>query len=128
MQKVILLVKETVYYTALTVIGLGDHSLTANASMSQSLVTNMIGQRLSEGSQISEAPVPSSWQSNQQVTGLNSLLSDVLYVSRPISSRGTATGSKSATENQACAPSRRKAPPVDPFTAQDAKITFDDLE
>ena len=100
--------------------------MTTNASINWLLVTSTIGQRLSGESQIPEAPVPRSWQSHQQVTSLNSLLSDVLYVSRPISLTGTATGNKSATENQACAPRRGKAPPVDLFTAQDTKITFDD--
>jgi len=53
-------------------------------------------------------------------------LSDVLYVGRPISSTGIAVGNKPIVENQACVPCRGKAPPVDSFTAEDGKITFDD--
>ena len=72
------------------------------------------------------ANVPFKCHSSQQVTNLSTSLSDVLYVSRPISSTGIANGSKLTTESQACAPRRGKAPPVDPFTAEDVKITFDD--
>ena len=65
-------------------------------------------------------------QSNQQVTNLSTSLSDMLYVSRPISSVGTVDQGKLTTDSHAYIPRRAKAPPIDPFTAEDIGITFDD--
>ena len=65
-------------------------------------------------------------QSNQQVTNLNTSLSDTLFISRPISSIGTVNHGKLTAEGHAYTPRRGKAPPIDPFTAEDIGITFDD--
>ena len=65
-------------------------------------------------------------QSNQQVTNLSTSLSDMLYVSRPISSVGTVDQGKPTLDGHAYIPRRGKAPPIDPFTAEDIRITFDD--
>ena len=64
-------------------------------------------------------------QSNQQVTNLSTSLSDMLYVSRPISSVGTVDQGKLTADGHAYIPRRGKAPPIDPFTAEDIGITFD---
>ena len=53
-------------------------------------------------------------------------LSDTLYVSRPISSVGTVDHGKLTADGHAYIPRRGKAPPIDPFTAEDIGITFDD--
>ena len=92
-----------------------DQLLSTMTSTTQPLMTSHIppiDQRHS-----GRANVPIKCQSSQQVTNLSTSLSDVLYVSRPISSTGIASGSKLTTESQACAPRQGKAPPVDPFTA-----------
>ena len=65
-------------------------------------------------------------QSNQQVTNLSTSLSDMLYVSRPISSVGTVDQGKLTLDGHAYIPRCGKAPPIDPFTAEDIGITFDD--
>ena len=66
-------------------------------------------------------------QSNQQVTtNLSTSLSDMLYVSRPISSVGTVDQGKLPADGHAYIPGRGKAPPIDPFNAEDIGITFDD--
>ena len=64
-------------------------------------------------------------QSNQQVTNLSTSLSDMLYVSRPISSVGTVDQGKLTADGHAYIPRRGKAPPIDPFTAEDIGIAFD---
>ena len=108
-------------------LSLGSHLLT---SMTQPVVvSNGPESLISQRELLTGASVPSlSFNShlNQQVTNLNTSLSDVLCVSRPISSTGIASGNKSTTGNQACVPRRGKAPPVDSFTAEDMQITFDD--
>ena len=66
-------------------------------------------------------------QSNQQVTtNLSISLSDMLYVSRPISSVGTVDQGKLPADGHAYIPGCGKAPPIDPFNAEDIGITFDD--
>jgi len=57
---------------------------------------------------------------------LSTSSSDVLYVSRLISSAGIVSGGKLATESQGCVPHQGKAIPVDPFTAEDAMIISTD--
>ena len=50
----------------------------------------------------------------------------MLYVSRPISSVGTVDQGKLPADGHAYIPRRGKTPPIDPFTAEDIGITFDD--
>ena len=52
-------------------------------------------------------------------------LSDALYISRPICSIGTVDRGKLTADSHAYIPRRGKAPPIDPFTAEDIGITFD---
>ena len=61
--------------------------------------------------------------SGQQVTSLSTSLSDVLYVSLPISFTGIAGGNKPTVVNQACVPCQAKGIS---FTAEHGKMTFDD--
>ena len=65
-------------------------------------------------------------QSNQQVTNLSTSLSDTLHVSKPISSVGIVDHGRLTADGHAYTPRCEKAPPIDPFTAEDIKITFDD--
>ena len=65
-------------------------------------------------------------QPNQQVTNLSTPLSDALYISKPICSIGTVDCGKLTADSHAYIPRRGKAPPIDPFTAEDIGITFDD--
>ena len=65
-------------------------------------------------------------QSSKQVTNLSTSLTDALYVSRPICSVGTTDRGKLTGDSYAHHPRRGKAPPIDPFTAKDIGITFDD--
>ena len=65
-------------------------------------------------------------QSNQQVTNLSAPLSDALYISKPICSIGTVDCGKLTADSHAYIPRSGKAPPIDPFTAEDIGITFDD--
>ena len=48
------------------------------------------------------------------------------YISRPICSIGTVDRGKLTADSHAYNPRRGKAPPIDPFTAEDIGITFDD--
>ena len=61
-------------------------------------------------------------QSNQQVTNLR----PIRPISRPISSVGTVDQGKLTADGHAYIPQHGKAPPIDPFTAEDIGITFDD--
>ena len=65
-------------------------------------------------------------QSNQQVTNLSASLSDMVFVSRSISSVGTVDQGKLPADGHAYIPRCGKAPPIDPFTAEDIRITFDE--
>jgi len=65
-------------------------------------------------------------QSSKQVTNLSTSLTDALYVSRPVCSIGTTDRGKLTGDSYAHHPRRGKAPPIDPFTAEDIGITFDD--
>ena len=65
-------------------------------------------------------------QSKPQVTNLSTSLSDTFYVSRPVSSIGMVNHGKVMAEGPAYAHQRGKATPVDPFTAEGVKITYDD--
>ena len=65
-------------------------------------------------------------QSSKQVTNLSTSVTDALYVSRPICSVGTTDCGKLTGDSYAHHPQRGKAPPIDPFTAEDIGITFDD--
>ena len=63
----------------------------------------------------------------QQVTQLRTCLSDIAFVvGRPVCSTGTASGSKLPGTSHAYISRHRKAPPVDLFTVDDVKTTFDD--
>ena len=68
----------------------------------------------------------SKYQSSKQVTNLSTSLTDALYVSRPICFVGTTDCGKLTGDSYAHYPQHRKAPPKDPFTAEDIGITFDD--
>ena len=57
---------------------------------------------------------------------MSTSLSDMLYVSRPISSVGTVEQGKLTADGHAYIPRRGKASLIDPFTAEDIGITFDD--
>jgi len=59
----------------------------------------------------------------QQVTQLSTCLSDIVSISRPICSTGTASGSKLLTTSYAYISCHGKAPPVDSFMAEDVKMT-----
>ena len=61
-------------------------------------------------------------------TSLSDALFIASYISRPICicSVGTADHGKLTADSHACIPRCGKAPPVDPFTAVDIGITFDD--
>ena len=112
------------------------HSLLGRVPVTRPLVTTSIPNTCQAQLSKLEWPQPlgetklqsltSQPQSNQQVTNLNTSLSDTLYVSRPVSSIGTVNHGKFIAEGHACAPRRGKAPPIDPFTAEDVGITFDD--
>ena len=56
---------------------------------------------------------------------MSTSLSDTLYVSRPISTVGTVDQGKLIADGHAYIPRRGKAPPIDLFTAEDIRITFD---
>ena len=57
---------------------------------------------------------------------MSTSLTDALYVSRPIRSIYTTDCGKLTGDSYAHHPQRGKAPPIDPFTAEDIRITFDD--
>ena len=70
-------------------------------------------------------------QPEEQVTNVSTSLSSALFTSRPVSSAGAATtGTFTATaapwgsKQSQCR--RGKAPPIDEFTSEDSRITFDD--
>ena len=56
---------------------------------------------------------------------MSTSLSDTLYVSRPISTVGTVDQGKLTADGHAYIPRRGKAPPIDTFTAEDIRMTFD---
>ena len=76
--------------------------------------------------QINKQSLTSQIQSDQQVTKLSASLSDILPTSRPISSIGIVNQGKLTAEGQTYTSRRGKAPPIDPYTAEDVRITFDD--
>ena len=57
---------------------------------------------------------------------MSTSLSDILDVSRPISSVGIVHHGKLTTDGHAYIPQCGKAPPLDSFTAEDIRIMFDD--
>ena len=63
---------------------------------------------------------------SQQVTQLSTSLSNVVSLNRPVYSTGTASGVDLPCTSHASTSRRGKAPPVDPYTAEDVKTTFDD--
>ncbi|XP_065908993.1 uncharacterized protein [Dysidea avara] len=69
-----------------------------------------------------EQSLPST---GQEVTNISASLSDALSVSRPINSIGIANCSKPATDSQTYS-RRGKAPPIDPFNAEEVTVTFED--
>ena len=69
-----------------------------------------------------EQSLPST---GQEVTNISASLSDALPVSRPINSIGIANCSKPATDSQTYS-RRGKAPPIDPFNAEEVTVTFED--
>ena len=75
--------------------------------------------------QINKQSLTSQIQSNQQVTKLSASLSDILSTSRPINSIGIVNQGKLTAEGQTYTSHRGKAPPIDPYTAEDVRITFD---
>ena len=105
-------------------------------SLAQSSVTNRVpyGSQTQlgnfEGTQslkeINKQGLTSQIQSTQQVTKLSTSLSDTLFTSRLISSVGTVNHGKLTAEGQTYSSHRGKAPPIDSFTAEDIRITFDD--
>ena len=76
--------------------------------------------------QINKQSLTSRIQPDQQVTKLSASLSDILPTSRPISSIGIVNQGKLTAEGQTYTSRRGKAPPIDPYTAEDVRITFDD--
>ena len=62
----------------------------------------------------------------QQETRLSTCLSDIVSVGRPVCSTGTASGSKLPGTSHVYIFRHGKAPPVDPFIADDVNTTFDD--
>jgi len=67
-----------------------------------------------------------NFQPAQPVTGKNVSLSNTPFNHRPISSIGIANCDRITPDNPVSIPRRGKAPPIDPFTAEDVTITFDD--
>ena len=53
-------------------------------------------------------------------------MSDIVSVGRPVCSTGTTSGSKLPGTSHVYISRHGKAPPVDPFTADDVNTTFDD--
>jgi len=68
----------------------------------------------------------SNFQPAQPVTGKNVSLSNTPFIHRPISSIGIANCDRITPDNPVSMPCHGKAPPIDPFTAEDITITFDD--
>ena len=70
-------------------------------------------------------------QPEKQVTNVNTSLSSALFTSRPVNTAGAATTGTctvttaqwSSHQSQCC---HGKAPPIDEFTSEDSRITFDD--
>ena len=62
----------------------------------------------------------------QQETRLSTCLYDVVSVGRPVCSTGTTSGSKLLGTSHVYIFRHGKVPPVDHFTADDVKTTFDD--
>ena len=62
----------------------------------------------------------------QQVTQLSTSLSNMVSINRPLCSTVTANGIDLPSTSQAFISWRGKAPPVDLYTAEDVKTTFDD--
>ena len=95
-------------------------------TVSQRHLSGLEGTHLSRDRGTDIPSLSSKIQCSQQVTNLSATLSDTPFVSRPVSSIGTANCSKMTSDNPASTPHRGKAPPIDPFTAEDITITFDD--
>ena len=111
--------------THITVSTLTQPSLTSTVPHgSQAQPGNLGGTQLLKP--INNQGLTSQIQSNQQVTKLSTSLSDTLLTSRPISSIGMVNHGKLTAEGQTYISRRGKAPPIDPFTAENIRITFDD--
>ena len=111
--------------THMTVSTLTQPSLTSTVPHgSQAQPGNLGGTQLLKP--INNQGLTSQIQSNQQVTKLSTSLSDTLLTSRPISSIGMVNHGKLTAEGQTYTSRRGKAPPIDPFTAENIRITFDD--
>ena len=112
-----------------TTTNLSTHDVTSSKTNpfqrgSETQMVNSGGQAQSLG--ISDQGSTQQNQSNQQVTNLSTSLTDALYVSRPICSVGTTDHGKLTGDSYAHNPQPGKAPPTDPFTAEDRGMTFDD--
>ena len=112
-----------------TTTNLSPHDVTSSKTNpfqrgSETQMVNSGGQAQSLG--ISDQGSTQQNQSNQQVTNLSTSLTDALYVSRPICSVGTTDRGKLTGDSYAHNPRQGKAPPTDPFTAEDRGMTFDD--
>ena len=90
----------------------------------QAQLGNLGGTQLLEP--INNQGLTSQIRSNQQVTKLSTPLSDTLLTSRPISSIGTVHHGKLTAEGQTYTSRHGKEPPIDPFTPENIRITFDD--
>jgi len=72
------------------------------------------------------AGLPFNLQSGQPVTNMSVSLSNTPFINRPISSIGVDNCDGISHDNPATMLHHRKVPPIDSFTGEDIKITFDD--